>query len=74
MRKVEIRRRPAEFVTFGRGGKPIESRPMAHVRLVGFVPGYAVVRHKGMMPFVVTRKEWDSLPVATRAEEAETER
>lgn len=75
MSKPEIRRQPALMWRYGGKNSPlVEVRPTRHLRLVGLVPGYAVVRRRGAGAFVITRKEWDALPVATRAEEAETER
>jgi hypothetical protein len=72
--KVEIRRRPALMWRYGNKKSPlVEVLPETHLRLVGYVPGYAVVRRKGCVPFCLPRREWDGLPIATMAEEARTE-
>jgi len=49
---------------------PADASHVGPVRLVGFVPGYAVVRRSGRTPFVVPRKTWDAAPVITREQEA----
>ena len=48
--------------------KPWQWERPGDVRLVVKAEGYAMVRRKGAMPFVITAKMWDEAPPAIAGE------
>lgn len=51
--------------------KNVEARILGHgpIRLLAAADGYVMARRPGKLPFVLSQKAWDSLPVAAAGDD-----
>jgi hypothetical protein len=44
--------------------KEYRERSTGVLRLMALADGYAMVRHPGCLPFVMSQRDWEALPIA----------